>query len=304
MSESTPAFAVLMRSVIDYAGLFPPSAHNMAESVERYARYRLGADALALGRFVVPAARLMEWEQAVAALPPAMRGSEPWRLSALIALPAARQLTAVGAFNERGASGHDVEASVDSIEVKVTSEDEVRQVAADLPAGVEAFYECAGPGIPADAPRRGRDTGGGAKIRTGGLVPSAIPAPDAVAAFVAGCVARSLPFKATAGLHHPLRAPHALTYEPDSPRAVMHGFLNVFIAALLADACRLEAAALLPILEETSLDAFEITGTQIGWRHLAAGADQVAAARRIARSFGSCSFEEPVADLKTLGLTP
>ena len=44
---------------------------------------------------------------------------------------------------------------------------------------------------------------------------------------------RRLAFKATAGLHHPLRAMQRLTYQPDSPQAVMHGFLNVFCAAVL-----------------------------------------------------------------------
>ena len=36
------------------------------------------------------------------------------------------------------------------------------------------------------------------------------------------------------GLHHPIRAERALTYAPDSPRATMHGFLNVFAAAAFA----------------------------------------------------------------------
>jgi hypothetical protein len=142
--------------------------------------------------------------------------------------------------------------------------------------------------------------GGGAKIRTGGLVPAAVAPPGGVAAFIAGCVAASVPFKATAGLHHPVRAEYALTYEPDSPRAVMNGFLNVFVAAVLAHASRLDAGRLLPILEETSPDAFTFADSHLAWRDASATLDQVTAARTIARAFGSCSFEEPVADLKSL----
>ena len=44
------------------------------------------------------------------------------------------------------------------------------------------------------------------------------------------CTAR-LAWKATAGLHHPVRSEHPLTYEPQSTCGVMHGFLNMFLGA-------------------------------------------------------------------------
>src|SRR5262249_44337983 len=73
--------------------------------------------------------------------------------------------------------------------------------------------------------------GGFAKLRTGGLKPDMIPGVDDVAEFIRACAERRLPFKSTAGLHHPVRKQHPLTYEPDAPQGVMHGFLNVFLAA-------------------------------------------------------------------------
>lgn len=303
MPDTTTVVDALLRGLIDYAGLFPPAAHNMAETVARYARYRLGPDAAALGRLVVPAARLVEWEQAVVALPPAQRDAERWHLTALVSVPASRDLEAVAAFNDRESAGHDFQARVDSVEAKVTSPDDVRRIAKELPAGLEAFYECPpGEGLQPLLDAIGT-VGGGAKIRTGGLVPSAIAAPAVVAAFVAGCVGASVPFKATAGLHHPIRAAYPLTYEPDSPRAVMNGFLNVFVGAVVAHAHRLDAEALLPILEETSPAAFALTEGLLAWRGLSATAEEVSAARTLARGFGSCSFEEPVADLKLLRAT-
>ena len=42
--------------------------------------------------------------------------------------------------------------------------------------------------------------------------------PRALAAFLCEAAARRIPFKATAGLHHPLRSSHALTYASDSPQ--------------------------------------------------------------------------------------
>jgi len=52
------ALRELMTGLIDYAGLFPPAALEMDAAVRNYEAYLRGPDAWALGRFVVPAARL------------------------------------------------------------------------------------------------------------------------------------------------------------------------------------------------------------------------------------------------------
>lgn len=138
-----------------------------------------------------------------------------------------------------------------------------------------------------------------AKLRTGGVKPEAIPAVADVAAFILACAERRLPFKATAGLHHPVRSPHPLTYEADAPRAVMHGFLNVFLAAALAWHGDRDIE---PVLSETDPAAFRFDD-RAHWRDRSLDAEQVREARQnFAHSFGSCSFEEPVSDLEALGL--
>ena len=138
-----------------------------------------------------------------------------------------------------------------------------------------------------------------AKLRTGGLKPEAIPGVADVAAFIRACAERRLPFKATAGLHHPVRAAHPLTYEPDSPRAVMHGFLNVFLAAAFALHGDRDIE---PVLAETDPAAFRFDD-RAHWRDRSLSAGEVREARsHFAHSFGSCSFDEPVRDLEALGL--
>jgi hypothetical protein len=138
-----------------------------------------------------------------------------------------------------------------------------------------------------------------AKIRTGGVKPEAIPAVGDVARFILVCAERRLPFKATAGLHHSVRAPQALTYEPDAPRAVMHGFLNVFLAAAFAWHGDRDIE---PVLAETDAAAFRFDD-RARWRDRSLDAAQVREVRtQFAHSFGSCSFEEPVRDLEALGL--
>lgn len=145
---------------------------------------------------------------------------------------------------------------------------------------------------------------GFAKIRTGGLTPDAIPSADSLAQFLCDAAARRLPFKATAGLHHPIRSERALTYEPDSPRAAMHGFLNVLAAAVFAWH-GMDCGYVAELLEEGDPEAIVFTDDHLLWNGHRITADEVAAARGdFAHSFGSCSFEEPVTELRGLGLLP
>jgi hypothetical protein len=138
-----------------------------------------------------------------------------------------------------------------------------------------------------------------AKIRTGGIKPEAIPSPKKVADFILDCAQRELAFKATAGLHHPIRAMQALTYEADAPKAIMHGFINVLMASAFAWHGEKNIE---PILSETNPQAFAFD-QKAHWGNMALDAAQIRKARlRFMHSIGSCSFDEPVDELKALGL--
>jgi hypothetical protein len=162
----------------------------------------------------------------------------------------------------------------------------------DLDSALPVYYE---------APLA-RIAHGFAKIRTGGLTSDAIPSCAALARFLYDAAARRVPFKATAGLHHAVRAEQALTYAPDSPRAPMHGFVNVFLAASFAWRGA-DVDSLADILKERDAAAFVFQEDAAGWRDLRLSAAEIAASRRdFAHSFGSCSFEQPVAELRNLKL--
>jgi hypothetical protein len=140
-----------------------------------------------------------------------------------------------------------------------------------------------------------------AKVRTGGLTPEAIPPSGLLADFMCAAAARRLPFKATAGLHHPIRSLRPLTYTPDSPRATMHGFVNVFAAAVFAWQGA-EREAVIDVLNDTEPRSFRFLEDELRWRNRTVSTAGVESARRdFAHSFGSCSFEEPIADLRALG---
>ncbi|HEX7807360.1 MAG TPA: hypothetical protein VF608_01500, partial [Thermoanaerobaculia bacterium] len=101
-------------------------------------------------------------------------------------------------------------------------------------------------------------------------------------------------FKATAGLHHPLRCVRPLTYEPNAPTGLMHGFVNVFLAAAMIE----DAEA---ILEERDASAFAFDDDGASWRDRRVSTEALEKLRsHCAISFGSCSFEEPIDDLRAL----
>lgn len=144
-----------------------------------------------------------------------------------------------------------------------------------------------------------KKAGNFAKIRMGGVKPEAIPAPSDVAAFINACAERKLAFKATAGLHHPIRAEYALTYESDAPRAVMHGFLNVLVASAFAWKGEHDIEA---ILSETDAKKFSFD-EKLHWRGKTLTVDEIRDARKnFFHAIGSCSFDEPVHELKALEL--
>jgi hypothetical protein len=146
-----------------------------------------------------------------------------------------------------------------------------------------------------------RINGAFAKVRTGGLTAGAIPMPAEIAGFLCEAAGRRVPFKATAGLHHPVRGRHPLTYAADSPHAITHGFINVFVAAAFAWH-GVDRAAVTGVLQECDPQSFEFFDDVLTWRGRRLSTEQIAVARRdFAHSFGSCSFEEPISELKALG---
>jgi hypothetical protein len=149
-------------------------------------------------------------------------------------------------------------------------------------------------------------TGCYSKVRTGGVTADGFPSPETLASFVRGTIVRDVPYKATAGLHHPVRNPYPLTYEPESPTGRMHGFVNLLFATAVARRDpSVTTGTLSAILDESSPAAFAIDEEGLGWKDIRLSRDDLASSRaQSLRSIGSCSFQEPVEDLRALGWWP
>ncbi|MGH3101325.1 MAG: hypothetical protein ACRDPU_10060, partial [Thermoleophilia bacterium] len=83
----------------------------------------------------------------------------------------------------------------------------------------------------------------------------------------------------------------------------MHGFLNLLAAAAFGGAHTLRPSGIERVLAEQDPGAFEVTADELRVDGQRASADEIAAARRHPFiSYGSCSWREPVDDLKELGV--
>jgi hypothetical protein len=295
------AVDALLQGVVDYAGLFPPAGESMGQALERYASYLTGPDRDALGRLIIPFSRLKEFEIAASEFLPRETGREPWKLSVIGTGDFSAAALEIASFNRRHSESTTAGlAVIDVVELKAASPAEIELQRSRIPVSFTTYFEIPLDGdLPALFKSLAR-TAARAKIRTGGVTPDAFPSADAIIDFLVAAHRERVAFKATAGLHHPVRGTYRLTYEPGSPTGIMYGFLNVFLAAVLvaAGAARDDALA---VLEESDSSAFSFSDDAIVWRAHRFDVEQIRASRaEFAMSFGSCSFREPVDELDRL----
>jgi hypothetical protein len=322
----------LLSGIIDYAGLFPPAKLPLDQAIRNYVRYRQEPEHWMLGRFVCPAARLGELASFQEGL---FQAGPPFVFSALgrggnsaaeFLSGLQADLEEIATFRER----HGGRVVVDVFEVRLPAEltrpNTAQALAALLaeagdvleaygPAAITPFYEAALTadwrealaavlGVLANGSRyssgqRQSCRPAGLKLRCGGLEAAAVPSVGQVAYAVTACRSLAVPLKATAGLHHPIRHfDHAMQRR-------LHGFLNVFGAAVLAQVHHLDEDHVRQVVADEDTSDFRFDDAGFHWNGLVATPEEIAAARRqFAVSFGSCSFDEPRDDLRALGLLP
>jgi hypothetical protein len=305
MAEHAAA-RVLLDGAIDYAGLFPPAQLDMAGAVAEYASYRRSDDAWALGAFVAPAARLEELAAAATGhrdpKGESLGALTPWRVSAVVGADVRAEIAQVRAFQAAHATASAWPAIVRSVEVRASTAAAIVEAARTVGDGFDLFVEIPIAGDVGPLVRAIGAVSAYAKVRTGGTTAGAFPSSEDLARFLAACVRETVPFKATAGLHHALRGVYPLTYAPDSARGTMYGFLNVFLAAAFLRAGESEEMAR-ALLEEREAGAVHFDQSGVTWRGHRLSTEQLESSRHDAiRSFGSCSFREPLDDLASLGL--
>ena len=300
-TASSPVVEAMLDGVIDYAGLFPPAGLSMEDAVRGWAAALAGPDAWMLARFLCPVDRLDEFEQAAEGHLPTDPDSEPWGLAVLLppagdaAFPAAIDCTV--AFNAAHAGPRRGRAVADVVEFPAQNPARIEEALGMLPDELFAFVE-----LPLDEDVRGlltalADAGIGAKVRTGGVEASLYPSTEALAAFVRCCALSAQPFKATSGLHHPLRHQH------ESLGVDEFGFLGLLLASTMARFGGADERDVATMLDLADLGSVTIEPESIRWNDRSITLEQIVETRtELFCSFGSCSVDEPIEGLRALDL--
>ena len=276
----------LFRSLFDDASLFPPAGLGMLDAVAGHLRHGTAWYREMCGPFVVAAARLPQLgavltaagvaELDLALVLPGGAADLDAALDAVFADPRLR-LRAVELPVDPG--GADVAGAVGAVAAALDR--------APL-AGATAFIEVPAAYVTTAAARAAAEHGYLMKLRTGGTEAATFPSEVTLADAIRTLAGERVGFKCTAGLHHAVRHQAADTgFEH-------HGFLNVLLAVAAARAGA-DGGDVAVRLAETNASAVAAQVSQLD-------EDAAAGARELFTSFGTCSTDEPVADLVTLGL--
>jgi hypothetical protein len=284
MSTAPGALSPLFMSLVDDASMFPPGDLPLDEAVPAHAAHRTASYRDLVGTFVCTDEHLPSVARRARET-----GAAPIGVSVVVS-GGAGGIEPVVRYGDRSA-----DVDVRAVEVRLRDEQDLSRNALrvvracdDCMDSESAFVEIGLTGAWERALDVVADAGYAAKLRTGGLSADLFPTSEQVAAFIAGCLDREVPFKCTAGLHHAVRHTAADTgFEH-------HGFLNV----LLATRSCLDGAGpeeVVTVLENRD-------GAALAERCRGLDEQQHKGVRRWFTSFGSCSIAEPLEDLAALGL--
>ena len=265
LPEPRGASRTLFDNLVDYAGVFPPAELRLDEALRRYTRHSNEGAGRLLGPCLVKASQvsLLSSDRA------------PARLGVVADLPLGKMAVHPMVQLEMLVSPGSVEREVGT----AAALSPVIYAESRRPTDLTYLEEISS--------LRSHGIDGRAKIRTGGPTPGSVPSTHHLARFIESAVGLGVPFKATAGLHQPIRP----------PSGGEHGFINLMAAVRAALAG--EYGAVRDALGETDPRQFDPLAAQ--WRE-AGSSVSPESIRRAFRSFGSCSLTEPLEHLHRLGV--
>jgi hypothetical protein len=318
----------LITNLIDYAGLFPPASLPLNEAYKNYIRYINESDEWILSKFICPAKQLSSLAELIkeddndksfsisvlgrggANAEEFIKGTAEDVVLITQFLQQRKQKSLPDAFEVRFPEDLILENNIDAMYEVMNSAAAVCKE--NIPFPVKIFFELplkndwkASVNNFAAALKKHNEYFGqdknfprsGLKLRTGGVEASAFPSVEQVAYVINTCYENQLPVKFTAGLHHPVR------HYNDSVKTRMHGFLNIFGAAVLLYGNDLLEEDLVNIISDEQAGNFKFDDEFFRWKEFKAPLQVIENARKnFAISYGSCSFDEPREDLHSLKL--
>ncbi|MEO8210250.1 MAG: hypothetical protein ABI840_06790 [bacterium] len=310
-------------SIIDYAGLFPPAKLSLSEAFENYIQYKNGNYKWMLSKFICPVKMLQDLNNLIESN---YSNEKNINISVL-----GRGGYDINDFINNFRNDIDMwkdfisksgdSVTTNSFEIKLPDElmnshdskkiskfidfisDDIQK---NISQQVFIFFEgfvgsewkknirslINGIGIHTE-----NNPGSGYKFRTGGVEPYTFPSPEKVSFAIRECIDREVKIKFTAGLHHPIR------HFDNGIKTMMHGFVNVFGAGIIAMRHNITNFGMKEILSDENPENFIFTEETFSWKDWRIGIEDINFARKnLVISFGSCSFDDPIDDLKSLNL--
>jgi len=276
-----PGPGILFRRLFDDAATFPPGNAAMPDAVVSHLGWRSSAAGDLVGPFVCASPHWAEFVDALAAAAAFGVG-----VSVTVASGVAAVEAAVAAARD------EPRATLVSVEVPVPDQagldDAVELLDTVLPDDVTGFVELPWSAVDHAACNLLAASRHHLKIRTGGAFVESFPSEEVLATMIGRTVEHRVPFKLTGGLHNAVRHRDAITgFEH-------HGFLNV-IAATASAMEHKDVSTVQALLATRDADHL----TDLMHRLPPEAAREV---RRHFVSFGTCSIDEPLQDIKDLRL--
>lgn len=303
MAMISETLRILLRNILDYAGLFPPAQLSLEESFANYLTYLGNVHNWMLSKFICPGTMLVELTRLLQPDGPGIN------ISILVSENIKADISRISGFLQVHPK-----SNIETVELKISD------TLLEKPENVKGFLENTSGYILSECefvkniffevpllpdwksylePIVSVLSAANCsfKLRTGSPDPTLVPASEQIASVINTCNAAGVKLKFTAGLHHPFR-----NTDPDNG-TIMHGFLNVFCAAVLAHEAGMTDEELTFLLDDSSPEHFSFSDSELTWFEYTAPIARVEKARKdFVISFGSCSFEEPINDLKSYGL--
>jgi hypothetical protein len=306
------AFATFMSHLIDYAGLFPPANLSLSDAIVKYKSHKESKESWMLGPFICSVSQFHELKKHLHLF----SKSEPLQISALsgrydkntfeeefendmseIQYLRKQYPETIVSHYELFLPNELISLSLlHTISEKTDASDLFTFCEVHVPLASENWEEKWTAALDLFAVHQQLNGQAlGIKLRTGGVTADLFPTPEQLAFLLNACRDQNLPMKFTAGLHHPI------CFYSQDVKINMYGFFNVFIAGMLSHQLKLDKETVTQILCDKDASSFTFSEDKLSWQDLSVPSAEIAKLRKNNfLSFGSCSFDEPVDDLRSL----
>tara|TARA_Y100000590_G_scaffold29138_1_gene32600 strand:- start:206 stop:1132 length:927 start_codon:yes stop_codon:yes gene_type:complete len=288
--------------IIDYAGFFPPAQLEYLHALANYIDYSTSEYRWILSRFISPTAKFEQLAQFLSEksidkdidLVAILRPHEdidtyisklPDELEAMNSLPDNVRVSFIETKLPSNILTHDISSAVNSL-VEIFKAVRYHRIFLEFSGENYINYDV-----------NNYVDSVGIKVRCGGPTLNLVPSVELLSEIIVYAADNKIPVKFTAGLHHPI-----LHFDPVLG-GMAHGFLNVFMASAMAYSNTANYKYIYEVLNDQDPENFIFNTDSVSYKDCTLPSELVQDIRKeYVHSFGTCSFDDPITDLTSLGI--